>query len=60
MIRENRNRIRGTFQIDLPFHQRSDQCEEVAIVDLISLLCGRECPGKVSTRVEESIVILLH
>jgi hypothetical protein len=52
--------MRGAFQIDLLFHQSSDQREEFAIVDLVSLLCGRECPGEVSTRVKESVVILLH
>jgi hypothetical protein len=52
--------MRGAFQIDFPFHQSSDQREEFAIVDLVSLLCGRECPRKVSTRVEKSVVVLLH
>jgi hypothetical protein len=60
MVHENCNRVRGAFQIDLPFYQSSDQCEEFAIVDLVPLLCGGECPGKVSTRVEESVVIFLH
>jgi hypothetical protein len=52
--------MRGTFQIDFPFYQSSDQREELAIVNLISLLCGRESPGKVSTRVEKSVVVFLH
>jgi hypothetical protein len=52
--------MRGTFQIDLPFYQSSDQCEKLMIIDLILLLCGRESPRKVSTRVEKSVVILLH
>jgi hypothetical protein len=52
--------MRGTFQIDFPLYQSLDQHEKFAIVDLIPLLCGREGPGKVSTRVEKSVVVLLH
>ena len=60
MVGEDRDRVRGSLQVLLPFHKSEDNGEELSIIYVIVALGRGEGFGKVSAGVKVSCVIRLH
>src|SRR6266850_142367 len=61
MIGDDKDGVLCAFQEVVPMFETADDCQELPIVDWVSLFHGRECLGMVPTRSEDRFALpILH
>ena len=60
MVGEDRDGVRSSLQVLLPFHKSEDDSEELSIIYIVVTFCRGEGLGKVSAGVKVPCFVRLH